>query len=159
MKKKNVINLIKYYSEHNDAGFRSEAYEIAKYFDSIGDYQLAEYIMALLSDANTFIPQNPMDEFNFFEKVEDSTEPLLLPEVIINDITGIVNAVNHNVGMNKFLLQGAPGTGKTDITGQDEIQEYLRRKHRDNKGYLPLVLEIPVPADYMSIINFYAGDL
>ncbi|MBS1484699.1 MAG: ribonuclease HII, partial [Clostridium sp.] len=41
----------------------------------------------------------------------------------------------------------------------DEIQEYLRRKHRDNKGYLPLVLEIPVPADYMSIINFYAGDL
>lgn len=104
MKKKNVINLIKYYSEHNDAGFRSEAYEIAKYFDSIGDYQLAEHIMALLSDANTFIPQNPMDEFNFFEKVEDSTEPLLLPEVIINDITGIVNAVNYNVSMNKFLL-------------------------------------------------------
>ncbi len=30
MKKKNVINLIKYYSEDNDAGFRSEAYEIAR---------------------------------------------------------------------------------------------------------------------------------
>lgn len=50
-----------------------------------------------------------------------------------------------------------PGTGKTDITEQDEIQN-ICRKHRD-KGYLPLVLEIPVPADYMSIINFYAGDL
>ena len=44
MKKKNILNLIKYYSENNDSGFKSEAYEIAKYFDSIGDYQLAEYI-------------------------------------------------------------------------------------------------------------------
>ena len=30
MKKKSVINLIKYHAESNDAGFRSEAYEIAK---------------------------------------------------------------------------------------------------------------------------------
>ena len=50
MKKKNVINLIKYYAENNDSGFRSEAYEIAKDFDQIGDYQLAEYIMALMSN-------------------------------------------------------------------------------------------------------------
>ena len=28
MKKKNIINLIKYYAEKNDAGFRNEAYEI-----------------------------------------------------------------------------------------------------------------------------------
>ena len=57
MKKKNIINLIKYYSEKNDIGFRSEAYEIAKDFDELGDYQLSEYIMALLSSANTFVPQ------------------------------------------------------------------------------------------------------
>ena len=48
MKKKSVINLIKYHAESNDAGFRSEAYEIAKDFDQAGDYQLAEYIMALM---------------------------------------------------------------------------------------------------------------
>lgn len=48
MKKKRVLNLIKYYSEENDVGFRSEAYEIAKDFDESGDYQLAEYIMALM---------------------------------------------------------------------------------------------------------------
>ena len=47
MKKKNVINLVKYYAEKNDAGFRNEAYEIARDFDSAGDYQLAEYIMSL----------------------------------------------------------------------------------------------------------------
>ena len=57
MKKKNVINLVKYYMEKNDAGFRNEAYEIARDFDNMGDYQLAEYIMSLLADANTFVPQ------------------------------------------------------------------------------------------------------
>lgn len=56
MKKKNVINLVKYYAEKNDAGFRTEAYEIARDFDNT-DYQLAEYIMSLLSNANTFVPQ------------------------------------------------------------------------------------------------------
>ena len=35
MKKKNVINLVKYYAEKNDAGFRTEAYEIARDFDII----------------------------------------------------------------------------------------------------------------------------
>ena len=54
MKKKSVISLIKYYTEKNDVGFRSEAYEIAKDFDASGDYQLAEYIMSLLSNANTY---------------------------------------------------------------------------------------------------------
>lgn len=68
--KKNVINLIKYYAENNDSGFRSEAYEIAKDFDQIGDYQLAEYIMALMSNANTFVPQMNENESSMFEKVE-----------------------------------------------------------------------------------------
>ena len=40
MKKKNIISLIKYYVEKNDAGFRNEAYEIAREFDDSGDYQL-----------------------------------------------------------------------------------------------------------------------
>ena len=56
MKKKNVLNLIRYYAEKNDAGFRTEAYEIAKEFDENGDFQLSQYIMALLSNANTLLP-------------------------------------------------------------------------------------------------------
>lgn len=118
MKKKNVINLIKYYSEDNDAGFRSEAYEIAKSFDLSGDYQLAEYIMALLSSANTFIPQMGENDSAFFEKVEKKSDMLLLPDVIMQDLLGVVHAVEHNVGINKFLLQGAPGTGKTEAVKQ-----------------------------------------
>ena len=44
MKKQNVLNLIKYHIEKNENAFRNEAVGIAKYFDAIGDYQLAEYI-------------------------------------------------------------------------------------------------------------------
>jgi SpoVK/Ycf46/Vps4 family AAA+-type ATPase len=118
MKKKSVINLIKYHAENNDAGFRSEAYEIARYFDQIGDYQLAEYIMALMSDANTFIPQMSENESAMFEKIEKTSDPLWLPDDITQDLLGIVHAVAHNAGINKFLFQGAPGTGKTEAVKQ-----------------------------------------
>jgi hypothetical protein len=118
MKKKNVINLIKYYAEKNDEGFRNEAYEIAKYFDKTGDYQLSEYIMALLSDVNTFIPQISDEELSFFKKIAPSSSPFPLPEKIKDDIVGLVNAVGHNVGVNKFLFEGAPGTGKTETVKQ-----------------------------------------
>ena len=70
MKKKNVVNLVKYYAEKNDAGFRNEAYEIARDFDSAGDYQLAEYIMSLLANVNTFVPQMIENKSDYFEKIE-----------------------------------------------------------------------------------------
>ena len=118
MKKKNVINLIKYHSENNDAGFRTEAYEIARDFDAIGDYQLSQHIMALLSNANTFVPQMQESNSGYFQKIEPSKNSLPLPESITEDIRGIVNAVNRNIGINKFLFQGAPGTGKTETVKQ-----------------------------------------
>lgn len=118
MKKKNIINLIRYHAENNDAGFRTEAYEIAKEFDQMGDYQLSEYIMALLSDANTFIPQVSDIPSGFFEKLQLGKDPLPLPEAIEQDIMGIVNAISRNLGINKFLFEGAPGTGKTETAKQ-----------------------------------------
>ena len=118
MKKKNVINLIKYYSEKNDAGFRTEAYEIASDFDKSGDYQLSEYIMALMSNANTFVPQVNEENLNFLQKVHLNQDPLPLPEIIKDDIVGVINAINHNAGINKFLFEGAPGTGKTETVKQ-----------------------------------------
>jgi SpoVK/Ycf46/Vps4 family AAA+-type ATPase len=114
MKKRNILNLIRYYAENNDTGFRSEAYFIASYFDSTGDHQLAEYIMALLSDANTFIPQTEDGEFALFEKLSSQTDALLLPYVITQDLLGLVNAVSRNAGVSKFLFRGSPGTGKTE---------------------------------------------
>jgi hypothetical protein len=118
MKKRNVINLIKYYADGNDSAFRNESYEIAKEFNSMGDTQLAEYIMALLSDVNTFVPQINSTELSYFQKVEPSCDPLPLPEALKDDVLGIVNAVGHNAGINKFLFEGNPGTGKTETVKQ-----------------------------------------
>jgi len=118
MKKKNVINLIKYFAEDNSTGFRSEAYEIANDFQNNGDEQLAQYIMALLSDANTFVPQFHENELSFLERINSSNSSLPLPDVLQKDILGILNAVKHNIGVNKFLFQGKPGTGKTETAKQ-----------------------------------------
>ena len=118
MKKKNVINLVKYYAEKNDVGFRNEVYEIAREFDKIGDYQLAEYIMSLISNVNTFVPQISENESAFFEKIEAQEDMLLLPDGITQDLLGIVNAIERHIGINKFLFQGAPGTGKTEAVKQ-----------------------------------------
>lgn len=118
MKKKNVLNLIKYHVEKNEAAFRDEAYEIAKYFDKNNDYQLSEYIMALLSDANTFSPQIDASENVFVKRLETSNKPLPLPNSIKDNILGIINAIGHNAGINKFLFEGPPGTGKTESVKQ-----------------------------------------
>lgn len=114
MKKKNVINLIRYYTEKDDASFRNEAYEIAKDFEKNGDEELAEYIMAMLSDANTFVPQSYDYENSFLTRVNVDVNPLPLPLEIKNDVEGVINAINKNIGVNKFLFEGAPGTGKTE---------------------------------------------
>lgn len=126
MKKKNILSLIRYHAEKNEAGFRNEAYEIAKDFDQAGDSQLAEYIMSLLSNVNTFVPQMEEMQSAFFEKIEAKEGMLLLPDVITQDIIGIVNAIDHRVGINKFLFQGAPGTGKTEAVKQ--LARILRRE-------------------------------
>lgn len=126
MKKKTVLNLIKYYSENNDSGFRETAYEIARYFDETKDEQLSQYIMSLLSNTNTFVPQLSQIESSFFRKIEPTTQPLPLPAMIQEDIVGLINAVRHNVGVNKFLFEGAPGTGKTETVKQ--IARILERQ-------------------------------
>ena len=118
MKKKNIISLIRYHVENNDEGFRNEAYEIAKAFDTLGDSQLAEYIMSLLSSVNTFVPQIDGKQSAFFERVEAKEDMLLLPEPVMQDLLGVVNAIAHRIGIHKFLFQGAPGTGKTEAVKQ-----------------------------------------
>lgn len=118
MKKKNLINLIRYHEEKNEAAFRAEALEVAKYFYDSGDNLIADYIMGLLSDANVFIPQGERYDLNFFQKIEVGNSRLPLPSEIAKDIYGIINAVNHNIGINKFLFEGPPGTGKTESVKQ-----------------------------------------
>lgn len=115
MKKQNILNLIKYHVERNENAFRNESISIARYFDSIGDYQLAEYIMGLIAESNLYMPQATDFESDFLKQLDTRGMELLnLPLEISNDIKGIINAVNHNIGINKFLFEGMPGSGKTE---------------------------------------------
>lgn len=119
MKKQNVINLIKYHVDKNENAFRNEAVNIARYFDSIGDDQLAEYIMGLMSESNLYTPQSSDFESEFLKQIDiRGIEPLSLPSELTDDIIGIINAVNHNIGINKFLFEGLPGSGKTEAAKQ-----------------------------------------
>lgn len=127
IRKKNILNLIKYHSENNEAGFRDEAYEIAKYFDIAGDSELAQYIMALLSGTNTFVPQDNEHNLSFFSKMDLSNQNSLpLPSPIKSDVIGLINSIAHNIGVNKFLFEGEPGTGKTETVKQ--IARILERE-------------------------------
>ena len=118
MKKQNIINLVRYHSEKNEAAFASEVAEIAREFEINGDSSLAEYLMEMVSSANYYIPQGTYKNLRFLSKMEYSNKPLLLPGVIEEDVIGITKAISNNAGLSKFLFYGAPGTGKTESAYQ-----------------------------------------
>lgn len=115
MKKENIINLIKYFANKNEAGFRNEAYLISQDFSNKGDYQIAEYILGLLAgDNNVFVPQIHDFDFGFLKKVNLNSENIPLPKDIKEDILNIIRSTKNNSLVNKFLFSGLPGTGKTE---------------------------------------------
>ena len=128
MKKKDVLDLIRYHTEHNDAAFRTQAYNIAKEFAESGDTQLSEYILALISNANTLVPQSASIELDstFLTKRTVVRTSLPLPEPIANDIQGVLNAIGRNIGIHRFLFHGPAGTGKTESVKQ--ISSLLQRE-------------------------------
>ncbi len=115
MKKSQVLNLIKYFTDDNKEAFINEAYSIASDFNNSGDTELGEYINSLLSGKNTFIPQDIDIGSSFFHKVNISNvQTIALPEAVTEELEGIENAIEYKTGVNKFLFSGAPGTGKTE---------------------------------------------
>ena len=118
MKKQNIINLIKYHVEKNEDAFRTEVVEIAKEFDSIGELAISEYLMDLISTTNYYVPQASYKNFQYLKKTVHPNKPLLLPDSLKNDIIGIVRAIDKNMGINKILFSGVPGTGKTESVYQ-----------------------------------------
>lgn len=118
MKKQNLINLVRYHTEKNDEAFASEVAKIAKEFDDVGDDEVAQYLMELISSANFYVPQSNYKNLRFLNKVEYSSKPLILPSIIEEDILGITRAISKKAGLSKFLFYGAPGSGKTETVFQ-----------------------------------------
>lgn len=118
MKKQNLVNLVKYHVEKNDEAFTSEVAEIAKEFDNNGDYSIAQYLMELISNVNFYVPQQSYKNLKYLRKVEYSSKPLLLPNIIEEDIVGITRAIANHSGLSKFLFYGEPGSGKTESAYQ-----------------------------------------
>lgn len=118
MKKQNIVNLVRYHAEKNEEAFASEVAEIARDFDNNGDSAVAQYLMELISNANYYVPQTGYRNLRYLQKVEYSNKPLLLPDIIEEDVVGITRAIDNKSGMSKFLFCGAPGTGKTESAYQ-----------------------------------------
>ncbi len=118
MKKQSIINLVRYHVERNEEAFASEVADIAREFDNSGDTPVAEYLMELVSNANYYIPQSTYKNLRFLSKLEYSSNPLLLPALIEEDVIGITKAIKNKSGLSKFLFYGAPGTGKTESAYQ-----------------------------------------
>lgn len=121
MKKNDVVNLIKYHMDHNEAGFIQQARKIASDFQTSGDVILSQYVNALIANTNAVSPQS----HGFANAIPDAArvvtlddDPLPLPNAIRDDLRGIINAVGNAFGVNRFLFQGAPGTGKTESAKQ-----------------------------------------
>ena len=114
MKKSDIVELIKAHIYNNEATFTSIAYEIAREFNNSGDRELSDYILSLLASGSTFVHQSQKVESSYFFELSYSRESLYLPDVIKNDLLGIANAIKKNNGVNKFLFEGEPGTGKTE---------------------------------------------
>lgn len=118
MKKQNLVNLIRYHVEKNDEAFITEVAEIAKDFDANDDSSTAQYLMELVSNTNYYVPQTSYRNLKYLTKMEYSSKPLLLPNVLEEDVVGISKTINKKLGLSKFLFYGAPGSGKTESAYQ-----------------------------------------
>lgn len=118
MKKQSIINLVKYYVEKNDEAFRTEVVDIARDFEKIGDLSISEYLMDLISTTNYYVPQANYKNYQYLRKLAFQNKPLLLPELIKNDVLGLVRAIDKKMGINKILFYGNPGSGKTESAYQ-----------------------------------------
>lgn len=118
MKKQSIINLVKYYVEKNDEAFRTEVVDIARDFEKNGDLSISEYLMDLISTTNYYVPQANYKNYQYLRKLAFQNKPLLLPELIKNDVLGLVRAIDKKMGINKILFHGNPGSGKTESAYQ-----------------------------------------
>lgn len=116
MKKSDVINLIKYHYQKEEEKFFDQSFEIARLFEKEGDLVISQYIESILNKDYNLVPQAYGNNELFQVVNTHMRHPLYFPDSLHNDISGIVNAINNNRPISKFLFTGLPGTGKTEAS-------------------------------------------
>lgn len=106
MKKRDIVNLIRYHVEGNENAFREEVYGIANEFDASGDNALAEYIMALMSDTNILYTQNFNYESEFLEEVNLNSTSLYLPATSAKNLLVLLMQLIIKQKLISFYLKG-----------------------------------------------------
>lgn len=135
MKKRTLVELVQGHCENNPYLFNKALDELIEDFAAKGDLAIAEHLRALSSRTITLSPQSAQENqkntelsglSDFFYEIPYSSEPLYLSDPIEKDIKGLINAINKNKGVNKFLFYGPAGTGKTETVRQ--VARILKRK-------------------------------
>lgn len=127
MRKGDLVDLIKYHYDGDENNFKNMSYDIAQYFSSIGDDEIARYVLSLINNEDSFSVQDFNDSKSYFTKVENPSNCYKLPKPIEEDIMGILNAMNNNNSeVHRFLFVGESGTGKTE--GAKQIARILNKE-------------------------------
>lgn len=115
MKKQNIINLVKYHSQHDERSFNNEVLAISKEFIDSGDAALGQYLLSLIKSVDSFKAQDlSYDEMKFLSKDKKQPSSLLFPNDLVTDIMSICKSISKRNGIHRFLFVGKPGTGKTE---------------------------------------------
>ena len=168
MKKKDILDLIKYHCEDDDVRFKEIAYAIASDFDEAGDSRLAECILGYISETNTFSIQSLEEDPMFYTLLPPSYVSPVFPSAIQADLNGIYNAIERGTDVSKFLLYGPPGTGKTEfvrffgsllkreivfIEFDTIINSKLGETTRNIRGLFDEIRTIKNPQDYLFLFD------
>lgn len=74
---------------------------------------------------------------------------------ILSNVNGFWEIVNDCLGpVNLIYADGH----KEDMNNQYRIQRRLTQEYQNNKNFLQLSLEIPIPKDYMRVVTYSLGN-
>ena len=113
MEKSDVVNLIKFHYAKNDEEFYDQSFRIAKDFENNGDIGIARLIESFMKTKSLFVTQSFENDSIYLVNTR-MKNPLYLPTELSKDLEGIINSIESENGISKFLFIGQPGTGKTE---------------------------------------------
>lgn len=126
-----LIKLIRTHYEGTNNDFNVKVKEIVSMLSEDEKKKYKNFLLGLTNSKDALYPQEISSKklsrnMKFLTEIDNISENLSLPDAVVHDIKGVMNAINNQVGLNKFLFFGAPGTGKTEAV--KGISKMLKKK-------------------------------